>query len=321
MTHDSSQLVSPLFAGIDVAKDTLDLARSDSGELLTFPNDAHGIGRIVALLAAARPARIVVESTGGLERPLLEALLDVDLPVALVNPGRVRHFAIGIGILAKTDAIDASVLMEFARLAEPRLAQKRSENQAELDALITCRRQLTAARTGQANCRLSTRSASAQKSIDAVLKTLDKQIELLDEKIRKLIDSDDDFHHLDKLLRSVPGVGPVLTATLIAELAELGTLGRRSVCALVGVAPFDCDSGKFKGKRSIRGGRSDVRCVLYMAAIAAMRFNPLIRTFAERVLLDQEFFNAQVFKGSIQNYLKQNNVTLEKYVRIEVGQG
>jgi len=283
MTHDSSQLVSPLFAGIDVAKDTLDLARSDSGELLTFRNDAHGIGRIVALLAAARPARIVVESTGGLERPLLEALLDVDLPVALVNPGRVRHFAIGIGILAKTDAIDASVLMEFARLAEPRLAQKRSENQAELDALITCRRQLTAARTGQANCRLSTRSASAQKSIDAVLKTLDKQIELLDEKIRKLIDSDDDFKHLDGLLRSAPGVGPVLSSTLLGELHELGDTDRRQIGALVGVAPFNHDSGTLRGKRSIRGGRTQVRCVLYMATLAAIRFNPVLRNFAQRL--------------------------------------
>ena len=283
MTHDSPQVVSPLFAGIDVAKDTLDLARSDSGELLTFPNDAHGIGRIVALLAAARPARIVVESTGGLERPLLEALLDVDLPVALVNPGRVRHFAIGIGILAKTDAIDASVLMEFARLAEPRLAQKRSENQAELDALITCRRQLTAARTEQANCRLSTRSASAQKSIDAVLKTLDKQIELLDEKIRKLIDSDDDFKHLDGLLRSAPGVGPVLSSTLLGELHELGDTDRRQIGALVGVAPFNHDSGTLRGKRSIRGGRTQVRCVLYMATLAAIRFNPVLRNFAQRL--------------------------------------
>jgi len=283
MTHDSPQLVSPLFAGIDVAKDTLDLARSDSGELLTFPNDAHGIGRIVALLATARPARIVVESTGGLERPLLEALLDVDLPVALVNPGRVRHFAIGIGILAKTDAIDASVLMEFARLAEPRLAQKRSENQGELDALITCRRQLTAARTGQANCRLSTRSASAQKSIDAVLKTLDKQIELLDEKIRKLIDSDDDFKHLDGLLRSAPGVGPVLSSTLLGELHELGDTDRRQIGALVGVAPFNHDSGTLRGKRSIRGGRTQVRCVLYMATLAAIRFNPVLRNFAQRL--------------------------------------
>jgi transposase len=283
MTHDTSQPVSSLFAGIDVAKDKLDLARSDTSELLTFCNDQPDIRRIVELFKATRPTCIVVESTGGLERPLLDALLDANLPVALVNPSRVRYFAIGIGILAKTDPIDAGTLMQFARLAEPRLAQKRSENQAELDALITCRRQLTAARTEQSNCRLSTRSKSALSSIDAVLKALDKQIELLDQKIRKLIDSDDDFKHLDQLLRSVPGVGPVLSSTILAELRELGTTDRRQIGSLVGVAPFNHDSGTFKGKRSIRGGRTSVRCVLYMATLAAMRFNPVLRRFAERL--------------------------------------
>lgn len=283
MTHDASQSVSSLFVGIDVAKDKLDLARSDTGEWFTLPNDEKGIHQIVTMFTASRPSRIVVESTGGLERPLLEALLEAGLPVALVNPGRVRHLAIGIGILAKTDRIDASVLMEFARLAEPRLAQKRTENQAELDALITCRRQLTAARTEQSNCRLTTRSSRAIKSIDAVLKTLSKQIELLDEKIRKLIDSDDDFKHQDRLLRSVPGVGPVLSATLLGELRELGKTDRREISALVGVAPFNRDSGAFRGQRSIRGGRVSVRCVLYMATLAAIRFNPVLRTFAQRL--------------------------------------
>jgi transposase len=290
MTHDSPQVVSPaealpsaLFVGIDVAKDKLDLARCDSGELITVGNDEKGIARIVQELNAARPACIVVESTGGLERPLLEALLDANLPVALVNPGRVRHFAIGIGILAKTDPIDASVLMKFAQLAQPRLAEKRTRNQAELDELITCRRQLTAARTAQANARLTTRSRNAQQSIDAILKALDKQIELLDQKIRKLIDCDDDFKHLDRLLRSVPGVGPVLSATLVAELRELGTTDRRQIGALVGVAPFNCDSGKFAGQRSIRGGRPSVRCVLYMATLAAIRCNPILRRFADRL--------------------------------------
>lgn len=288
MTHDSSQpvsppSVSPVFVGIDVAKDKLDLARSDSGELLVLTNDEHGIGRIVQWLKAAGPNCIVIESTGGLERPLLDALLDANLPVALVNPGRVRHFAIGIGILAKTDPIDASVLMEFARLAEPRLSQKRTANQAELDALIICRRQLTCARTAQGNCRLTTRSGSAIKAINAILKALDKQIELLDQKIRKLIDSDDDFKHLDQLLQSVPGVGPVLSSTLVAELRELGTTDRREIGALVGVAPFNHDSGHFRGKRSIRGGRTAVRCVLYMATLAAIRFNPVLRSFAERL--------------------------------------
>jgi transposase len=293
MTHDDStvdsavdsaaQAVSPLFVGIDVAKDTLDLARSDTGELVHLANDRRDIARLVEQLKTPAPRCIVIESTGGLERDLLEALLDAGLPVALVNPGRVRHFAIGIGILAKTDPIDASVLMQFARLAEPRLAQKRSENQAELDALITCRRQLTAARTEQGNARLTTRSKNAKASIDAVLATLDRQIERLDQQIRKLIDSDDDFKHLDRLLRSVPGVGPVLSATFLAELSELGDADRREIGSLVGVAPFNRDSGNFRGKRAVRGGRAQVRCVLYMATLAAIRFNPVLRRFAERL--------------------------------------
>jgi len=142
---------SAIFVGIDVAKDHLDLARSDTGELMNFPNDDAGVGQMVELLKAIGPKCIVVESTGGLERSALEAMLDAHLPVALVNPARVRHLAIGLGILAKTDPIDTRVLMQFARLAEPRLTQKRSANQIELDELIPCRRQLTTARTAQAN--------------------------------------------------------------------------------------------------------------------------------------------------------------------------
>lgn len=275
----------PVFAGVDVAKDKLDLARSDAGEVVTFANDAGGVRRLVRQLQAAGAAlsAVVLEATGGLERPLLDALLDAGLPVALANPGHVRHFAKGIGRLAKTDAVDAKVLVEFARLASPRLAQKRSKNRAELEALVTCRRQLLHVRTEQTNRRGATASRAALRSIDAVLKTLDRQVLELERQIARLIESDDEFGHLDKLLQSVPGVGPVLSSTLLAELMELGTAGRRQVGALVGVAPFNCDSGRFKGKRRIRGGRASVRSVLYMATLAAMRFNPVIRRFAERL--------------------------------------
>jgi transposase len=283
MTDSTSQPVVPLFVGIDVAKDKLDLARSDTGEVLTLVNNPKDILRIVQMFQTTRPTCIVVEATGGLERPLLDALLDAGLPVALVNPGRVRHFAIGLGILAKTDPIDSSVLMEFGRLAEPRLSQKRSANQAELDALVTCRRQLTHVRTEQTNRRQTTSSKSARKAIDAVLKAIEKQIKDLDQQIRKLIESDDDFNSIDKLLRSVPGVGAVLSSTILADLSELGSTDRQSVSALVGVAPFNRDSGHMKGTRSIRGGRAAVRSVLYMATIAAIRFNPVIRCFAQRL--------------------------------------
>jgi transposase len=287
MTHDSSLKVpsssADLFVGIDVSKQTLDLARSDSGELLNLSNDASGIASILQLLKDRAPRRVVIESTGGLERPLLEALLEAQLPVALVHPGRVRYFAKALGVLAKNDRIDAAILMRFARLAEPRLTQKQTANQAELDQLLTCRRQLIVARTAQGNCRLTTTSRVALHSIDTVIKTLDKQIDSLDKKIASLIDSDDEFKHLDKLLQSVPGVGPTLSATLLGELNELGRTDRRQISALVGVAPFDCDSGKFTGKRSIRGGRAAVRSVLYMSALSAMRCNPVLQRFAQRL--------------------------------------
>jgi transposase len=274
-----------VFVGIDVAKDKLDVARSDGPDLLTVGNDADGVGRVVAALRAAGPAVacVVVEATGGLERPVLDALLDAGLPVALANPAHVRHLAKGLGILAKTDAIDARVLVAFARHAAPRLARKRSANRAELDALVTCRRQLVHVRTEQTNRRARTASAAARRAIDAVLKAVDQQIESLDGQVAALIGSDDDMGRLDALLRSVPGVGPVLSATLLAELGELGTVGRRQVGALAGVVPFNHDSGGMKGRRAIRGGRAAVRSVLYMATIAAMRFNPVIRAFAGRL--------------------------------------
>jgi transposase len=274
-----------VYVGIDVSKEKLDLARSDRDGVVTYANDAAGIAAIVRLLADAgpAPAMVVVEATGGLERPLLEALLDAGLPAALVHPGRVRYFAKGLGILAKSDRIDGRVLLRFGQLAAPRLAEKRSKNQAELADLVACRRQLAATRAQQLNRRCTTASKSALRSLDAVIATLDRQVESLDRKILALIDADDDFRDLDKLLRSVPGVGPTLSATLAAELRELGDADRREVGALAGVAPYDDQSGRRDGRRSIRGGRTALRCVLYMAALAAMRFNPVIRSFADRL--------------------------------------
>lgn len=283
MTDSISPPVSLVFVGIDVALDKLDLARTGSDKLFSVANDAKGFQQIVQALRPLTPAVIVVEATGGLERLLVDTLIDAGLPVAIVNPGHVRHFAKGLGILAKTDAIDAFVLCEFARLASPRLTQKRTKNQAELDALVTCRRQFTHVRVEQTNRRFSTTSKPALRAVNAVIKFLDKQIDGLDRQIRKLIESDDDFNSIDRLLQSVPGVGSVLSSTLLAELRELGSTDRRQISSLVGVAPFNHDSGRMKGKRAIRGGRAAVRSVLYMATIAAMRFNPVIRAFSIRL--------------------------------------
>lgn len=282
-TATNATTAVPLFAGIDVAKDKLDLARSDVDAVPTFANDAAGRAVIVRQMRDAGPTLIVVEATGGYERALADALLEAGLPVALVNPQHVRHFAKALGKLAKTDRLDARVLVEFARLTSPRLLQKRAQNRVELEALVTCRRQLLLVRTEQSNRRGVTASRAALRSIDAVLKTLDRQVLELDRQIAKLIEDDDDMNHLDKLLRSAPGVGAVFSGTLLAELTELGTADRRRIGALVGVAPFNRDSGRFQGKRAIRGGRASVRNVLYMATLSAIRFNPIIRRFAERL--------------------------------------
>jgi len=281
--NPSATPVTPVFVGIDVAKDKLDVARSDTGEIRQFHNTAAGIRSLVASLVPAAPARIVLEATGGLEEALLEALLDAHLPVARVNPGKVRHLARGLGIQAKTDAIDAALLVEFARLAEPRLAQKRSQKQAELDALVTCRRQLVSAKTDQSNQLASTTSPFAKKALRTVLASLEKQIKRLDKQIASIIDSDDDMKHKDQILRSAPGVGPVLSSAIISQLPEAGKTNRHEVAALIGVAPFNHDSGKHKGKRAIRGGRADLRSILYMSSQIAMMHNPILRAMATRL--------------------------------------
>jgi transposase len=280
---DSSSSSPSFFAGIDVAKDKLDLATSADDRVETFANDADGHRQIVALLAGRIPQSVVVESTGGYERALVQALLDAQINVALVNPRNVRHLAKGLGILVKTDRIDAAVLVKFASVAAPRLREKHSKNQTELSGLVICRRQLNQTLTQQTNRLAMTRSASALKAIKRVIQTLKAQIDSLDEQIRKLIDSDDSFKDIDRLLRTVPGIGPVASATIVAQVPELGKTDRRQAPALIGVVPYNHDSGKLCGQRCIQGGRTEPRNVLYMATLTAMRFNPVIKAFADRL--------------------------------------
>jgi transposase len=270
--------------GIDVSKEFLDIARSDQKVPWRTPNDPAGIDALVLTLQQAAPACIVVESTGGVERALINALLDAGLKVAMVNPRNVRDFARGLGILAKTDAIDARVLARFAELAAPRLLEKRPEIQAELDALVTCRSQLVKSKTEQTNRLGSTASKTAREALAAIVAALEEQIELLERQIKDHLDSDDQWKHLSEIIRSAPGVGPVLASTLLAQLPELGKTDNRQIASLVGLAPFNHDSGKLKGKRSIQGGRASVRGVLFMATTAAMRSNPLIKDFADKLL-------------------------------------
>jgi len=272
-----------IFAGIDVSKHKLDLAQTGIQQVASFTNDTAGVAQLVELLLKAPPKLIVVEATGGLERPVIDALLDANLPVHRANPKHVRYYALSLGILAKTDPIDAHVIERYAAQLSPRLLQKRSEKQVELEALVTCRRQLLHVRTEQSNRLGQTSSKSARQSIKAVLKTIEKQLKSLDKQIRQLIEADDDMNDIDKLLRSVPGIGKVASSTLLCEMSELGKMDRGQAAALVGVAPFNRESGRFKGKRVIRGGRTAVRSVLYMSAVCAIRFNPILRAFAQRL--------------------------------------
>ena len=278
---DSPALV---WLGIDVSKETLDVACLESSpRALTLANSSEGFRQLLAQLPPPDQARVVIEATGGYERPLVAALLAGGYRVAVVNPRQVRDFAKALGILAKTDRIDAALLARFGQQVQPRALAENPALQAELAELVARRRQLIDLRTMESN-RLETTSAKlAKKSIRTVLAMLEKQVAQLDAEIARLIDSDDDWRAKAQLLASTPGIGPVASATLLAELPELGKLNRQQIASLVGVAPFNDDSGKHRGKRVVLGGRASVRCVLYMAALAARRCNPTIRAFAQRL--------------------------------------
>lgn len=273
----------PIFVGIDVAKDKLDIAVSNTDEVVTLANTKAGVAALVKMLVDIKPTITVIEATGGYERLALDALLDAELPVALAQPAQVRYMAKALGVLAKTDAIDARVLVEFAQRAEPRLAVKRTKNRVELEALVTCRRQMIKVRTEQSNRLKVTHSDHACAAIKAVIAVIQEQVADLDRQITALIASDDDMSSQNKIIQSVPGAGAVLSATMLAELGELGSISGAQISALVGVAPYNCDSGMMRGKRAIRGGRTSVRNVLYMAAVSAIQNNPIIKRLAERL--------------------------------------
>jgi transposase len=274
---------SKLVLGIDVSGKQLDLAYSDGHVPNPVAYDDAGLAKLRKQLRDKPAALVVLESTGGIEQRLIDFLLEADIPVTRVEPGRVRHFALAEGKLAKTDPIDAGTIGRFGQRVATRVLQKRSEKRVELDALVTCRRQLVSVRTDQTNRRRNVASKKALAAIDAILASLKEQIAELDKAIRQIIDSDDDLDDLDRILQSTPGVGPGLSATLLGAVSELGTVEKNRVAALIGVAPFNNDSGPRKGVRRIRGGRQDVRDTLYMATVAALRCNAVIQHFAKRL--------------------------------------
>jgi transposase len=282
------------FVGIDIAKRTLDLHCRPENRTLSTTNDPQGFQEILAFLPEPRTCLVVIEATGGYQRPLVDALLEAGHYVAVVNPRQVRDFARGLGILAKTDAIDAAVLSRYAESARPRTLSATPENQAQIVELVTRRRQLIDLRTAENNRLETLRSKSVRQSVEQVLEVLGKQIETIEKQIAALLESDDDWNDKAQLLQSVPGVGPTTVASLLADLPELGQLNRQEIAALAGLAPFNRDSGRFRGKRSIWGGRKNVRSVLYMATLSAMRCNHVIKTFAERLKADGKTFKVVI---------------------------
>lgn len=287
-----------IFVGIDVSKDSLEMALDDKGKTLYISNDEKGIAELrVAILATCKPVdaneaprtvgAIVLEATGGFERKAAVALCSAGLPVMVVNPRQARDFAKAMGYLAKTDAIDARVLSHFARTlyhsekGVQLLMRLPDAGQVALHALMTRRKQLVEMRVAEDN-RFAMCEKAQRKSIDAVRKVLNREIGKIEQDMDGYLK--EHFAKQLKLIDKCKGIGPVTQASLMAALPELGTLSHEQIAKLVGVAPLNSDSGKHKGKRITWGGRADIRCVLYMATLSAMRYNPIIKTFYDRLI-------------------------------------
>jgi transposase len=271
-----------MFAGIDVSKDSLDAHLRPAGEAFRVANDEAGIAALVARLAAAPPTLVVLEATGGYEYPVAAALAAAGLPVAVVNPRQVRRFADATGRLAKTDRLDAAALAHFAEAIRPPARPLPDADTAALAALAARRRQLIDMRTAEAN-RLPLAPPAVARGIRDHVAWLDRQIGRADRDLAAAVQASPVWRARDDLLRSAPGVGPVVSRVLVAEVPELGTLSGKRIAALVGVAPVARDSGRWSGTRSIAGGRAGVRSALYMAILSAARYNPAIRAFYARL--------------------------------------
>ena len=271
-----------LFVGIDVSKATLAIALMPTGEWWEVGNDTAGIKQLVAQLHDHKPSLIVLEATGGYERPVAAALATEGLPLVVANPRQVRDFAKATGQLAKTDRIDAAVLARFAERIQPTPRPLPDSALQSLDALLTRRRQLLDMLTAEKN-RLETAPAAVRRDIQQHVRWLERKLANIDSDLNKAIEDSPIWRAKDNLLQSAPGVGPVLSRTLLAEVPELGNLNRKEIAALIGVAPIARDSGTLRGKRCVWGGRAPVRAVLYMATLVATRHNPTIRRFYTRL--------------------------------------
>lgn len=271
------------FIGIDVAKDRLDVHVRPSAETFAVARDSEGLTALIERLAPLDPWLVVVEATGGFEQIVAAALVGAGLPLAVVNPRQIRDFARSTGRLAKTDALDAAAIAHFAEAVRPEPRPVPEPQARALGELVARRRQVIAMMTAERNRRRQLTSRRLVKSVDRLLAVLQKELGELDQELAESIRGTPAWCERDELLRSVPGIGPIVARTLIADLPELGRLDRRQIAALVGVAPFNRDSGTMRGRRTTFGGRAKVRCALYMAAMVASRRNPTLKAFYQRL--------------------------------------
>jgi len=271
-----------IFVGIDVAKAQLDIAIRPSGEYFTAPHDDPGVSGVVQRLCALQPTLVVLEATGGFELDVASALGAAGVPTAVVNPRQVRDFARSTGLLAKTDRLDAQVLAHFGEVLRPAARSLPDAQAQELSAVLLRRRQLVEMLVAEKN-RLPMATRRIRPPLQRHIEWLQQQVADLDRDRGALIRSSPLWRAKDDLLRSVPGVGPVLATTLLASLPALGTLNRQQIAALVGVAPLNRDSGTWRGRRTVWGGRAHVRAVLYMSTLVAVRHNPRLRSFYVRL--------------------------------------
>lgn len=289
-----SKKQSKSFIGIDVSKQLLEVALHESEYQFRCANKASAFAELIAELIALRPARIVLEATGGLERPVVAALHAAGLPVVVINARQVRDFAKALGQLAKTDRLDARVLAHFGAAIKPPLRPIKSKDEQELDALVGRRGQLVEMLTAEKNRRGSATSDTVRAEIKEHIDWLEERIAELDDQLKALVKSSLPWQCKADTLQSVPGIGPVVSYLLLAELPELGTLNRQQISKLVGVAPLNCDSGQQRGTRHIYGGRARVRSMLYMAALTATRCNPVIKEFYQRLLANKKLFKVAI---------------------------
>ncbi len=277
--------LSPCFIGIDISKSQLDVCVRTAGEerRLAFANDRQGIKALCARLRRLKPERIVLEATGGYERMVMQALQSASLPVCRVNPRQVRHFGRAIGVLAKTDRLDAALLARYAEVLKPPLTSATGKTIEVLRALVTRRRQLRDMRSAESCRSKQAISQALRDEIETHIQTLTAAITKLGKQIRSLLAEHRETAQRITLLRSTPGIGPVAAATLVAELPELGTLTKKQIAALVGVAPFACESGQWRGRQRCAGGRKSVRDMLFMVALTATRTRSSFADFYQRL--------------------------------------